>query len=160
MPLIVSDAGPLIALSRIDRLELLHKLFGKVMVPKTVVRELRLAEKRPGVLPLVQALRKDKWIKAMVPRGNLAVPGLDEGESAAILLAAAQECPLLVDERRARIVARKRGLSVLGTGRVLLAAREKGLIASVGDTLDALRESGYRLSDELCARLRELAGEV
>ena len=147
-------------MSRIDQLELLHELFGEVLVPKTVMRELRLEEERPGVLPLVQALRKDKWIVAKVARRSFALPGLDEGESAAILLAEAQECPLLVDERRARIVARKRGLFVLGTGRVLLAAREKGLIASVSDTLDALRESGYRLSDALCARLCELAGEA
>ena len=125
MPLIVSDAGPLIALSRIDRLSLLHDLFGRVLVPLTVVHELRLDEKRPGVLPLVQALRKDRWIEAVVPRDCPALPGLDEGESAAILLAEAQSCPLLVDERRARIVARKRGLTILGTGRVLLAGKEK-----------------------------------
>ena len=104
------------------------------------MRELRLEEKRPGVLPLVQALRKDNWITAKVARGSLDLPGLEEGESAAILLAEAQGCPLLVDERRARIAARERGFSILGTGRVLLAARETGLIESVGDTLDALTE--------------------
>ena len=48
MTLIVADAGPLIALSRIDQLELLRELFSKVWVPGMVLRELRLDEGRPG----------------------------------------------------------------------------------------------------------------
>ena len=50
MMLIVADAGPLIALSRIGGLDLLHKLFGQVVVPESVVRELPLDEPRSGVL--------------------------------------------------------------------------------------------------------------
>jgi len=49
MSLIVSDAGPLIALSRIDRLYLLRDLFAEIVVPAAVVDELRLDEKRAGV---------------------------------------------------------------------------------------------------------------
>lgn len=160
MTLIVADAGPLIALSRIDQLELLRELFSKVWVPGMVLRELRLDEGRPGTGSLAQAFLQDRWIEAVESPAGSAVPGLDEGESAAILLAMAQDCPLFVDERRARIAARKRAVPVLGTGRVLLAAKQRGLIANVRDCLDALRGAGYRLSDDLCTRLLELSDEA
>ena len=159
MPLIVSDAGPLIALCRIGQLELLHKLFGRVVVPEVVVRELRLDELRPGVELLAQAILQDHWIESTEAPGSHTLPGLGDGESAAILLAEHLHCPLLVHERRARLVAAKRGLSIVGTGRVLLAAKQKHLIRNVGDVLNALKGAGYRLSDELCSRLLALAGE-
>ena len=73
-----------------------------------------------------------------------AVPGLGEGESPAILPAEHFRCPLLVDERRARTVAAKRGLSIVGSGRVLLAAKHQPLIPNTGDILNALRAAGYR----------------
>jgi uncharacterized protein len=159
MSLIVSDAGPLIALSRIGQLELLHKLFGRIVVPEMVVRELRLDERRPGVELLAQAIHPDNWIESMKSPGSRALPGLGDGESAAIRLAEQLRCPLLLDERRARTVAGMRGLSILGTGRVLLAAKQKHLIPNIGDVLNALKAAGYRLSDSLCSRLLDLAGE-
>lgn len=160
MTLIVADTGPLIGLSRIGQLDLLRELFGVVLVPGAVVEELRLDEGRPGATRLAQALHEDRWIRAMDPPKYHALPGLDKGESAAILLAEAESCVLLVDEHRARAVARKRGLAVVGTGRVLLEARDRSLVASIGSNLDALKEAGYRLSDALCARLLEAADEA
>jgi predicted nucleic acid-binding protein len=160
MPLIVSDAGPLIALSRINRLGLLRELVHEVVVPDTVVQELQLDRSRPGVEGLAEALRKDRWVMAGIPADTRPIPGLGGGESAAIRLAEEMRCPLLIDERRGRIVAHKHGIAIIGTGRVLIAAKQKGLIDSVGPILQALQTAGYRLSDDLCARLRELAGEA
>ena len=87
-----------------------------------------------------------------------AQPGLGVGESAAIRLARKLDCPLLLDERRARVAARKQGLRVLGTGRVLLAAKERGLIPGVGrqpaeDTGHLSVESQHRVAvlDQLAA---------
>ena len=51
-------------------------------------------------------------------------------------------------------------MAVIGTGRILIAAKERGLIESVGDSLNALRDSGYRLSDELRSRLLAIADEA
>jgi predicted nucleic acid-binding protein len=159
MPLIVSDAGPLIALSRIGHLSLLQSLFVEVVVPTTVLNELRLAERRPGVEPLAEAVHSQGWIRSMALPEFQAIPGLGEGEASAIQLAEHLACPLLIDERRGRIAARKHGLEVIGTGRVLLAAKEQRLIETIDELLEALKDSGYRLSDGLCRRLLELAGE-
>ena len=159
MSLIAADAGPLIALSKIRRLSILTERFDQVIVPDAVVTELRLEQSRPGVEQLAFAVNKNPHIRTSTSHREGAVAGLDVGESAAILLAEEYSCPLLIDERRGRTAASRRGIRIIGTGRVLIAAKEHGLITSVKDELDALEDSGYRLSAPLYERLLELAGE-
>jgi hypothetical protein len=160
IPLIVSDAGPLIALSRIERLALLEHLFESVVVPHSVLRELRLDEPRPGVVLLATAARDQRWLRHMDPPNNGVITGLDVGESEAIHLAQHLQCPLLIDERRGRANARSRGIPVIGIGRILIAAKETGLIESVSVALTALRGAGYRLSARICARLLTIVDET
>ena len=157
---IVADAGPLIALSRIDRLSLLPHLFAAVVTPGVVIDELRLQEPRPGVARLADAVRAGVWLRSMTPCDDRVIAGLGGGESGAIRLAQELECPLLIDERRGRASARNRGMTVIGTGRILIAAKERGLIESVAGSLDALGDAGYRLSDELRSRLLAIAAEA
>ncbi|MEA3643310.1 MAG: DUF3368 domain-containing protein [Lamprobacter sp.] len=85
---------------------------------------------------------------------------LDAGESAAILLAQALACRfLLIDERRGRAMARRRGIPVVGVAGVLLAAKRRGLLETVKPVLLALSHQGYRLSDALITEVLRLAGE-
>jgi uncharacterized protein len=159
MRLIVADAGPLIALSRIRRLGVLRELFDEVVLPSLVVDELRLDEQRPGVEELGRAIAHEKWLRSRQPRITLPIAGLDDGEVAAIHLSEQLRCPLLVDERRARAVAAKRGIQTVGTGRILIEAKQRGFIARVDHELAALRTAGYRLSDALCRQILALAAE-
>jgi predicted nucleic acid-binding protein len=86
---------------------------------------------------------------------------LDAGEAAAILLAQETACRfLLIDERRGRAIARRRGIPVVGVAGVLLAAKRRGLPASVEPVLTALAHGGYRLSDALVLEVLRLAGEA
>ena len=157
---IVADAGPLIALSRIGRLALLRSIFRQVVLPAVVVEELRLEEDRLGVEDLQRALTRDGWLKSMAPQEAVSIAGLDAGEAHAIHLAEQLKGVLLMDERRGRNVAVRRGLPVVGTGRILLEAHQRGLIPSVSVELTALRKAGYRLSDALCRQLLLLADEI
>jgi len=159
MRLIVADAGPLIALSRIHRLGVLHEMFDEVVVPSLVAQELRLNERRPGVEELAHAFGREKWLRTRRPRNASPIAGLDDGETAAIHLSEQLRSALLVDERRARAVAAKRGIQTVGTGRILIEAKRRGLIVCVADELGALRQAGYRLSDALCRQLLSLASE-
>ena len=159
MRLIVADAGPLIALSRIGKLSLLADLFDDVVVPTVVLNELCLEEQRPGVEQLATALNQQKWLRSMTAKDQRAIPGLDDGEAAAIRLSAQLKCPLLIDERRGRTAAKHHDLQVVGTGRILLWAKEEGMIDSVQASLKELKAAGYRLSDQLCRRLIQLAAE-
>ena len=62
MRVMVADAGPLIALSRIGRLSLLADLFESVTVPRAVLEELRLSESRAGVEQLREAFEARQWL--------------------------------------------------------------------------------------------------
>ncbi len=164
--IVVADAGPLIALARIERLSLLNTLYGSVVVPETVLLELRLDSDRPGARVLsdslaggvIQARALPEHCKADLARLSLV---LDAGESAAILLAQETPCRfLLIDERRGRTIARRRGIPVVGSAGVLLAAKRHGLLASVEPVLVELAQQGYRLSDALVREVLRLADET
>jgi predicted nucleic acid-binding protein len=162
--LIIADAGPLIALARIDLLSILRDLHGETVIPPAVAAELELSNGRPGSLLLAAAVA-DGWIQieALVQTEALRSLKLllDAGEAEAILLAEKHPGdPLLMDEKRGRSVARSRGIPVIGTGRALLIAKEEGQIDRVLPALDQLAEVGYRLSPALRRQLGELAGEI
>lgn len=168
MSIIVADASPLIALASINQLSLLKKLYHNVFIPDAVKQELMLDSNMAGAKRLGLAINQG-WLKPKSceypkePYQQL-LQILDQGEVEAILLA---ECLvthkdyrfLLIDERKGRKVAQKRGLLIAGTGVVLLAAKQKAYINSVGQELDAMQKKGYRLSIALRRKLLEMAGE-
>ena len=81
-------------------------------------------------------------------------------EAEAILVAEEVECRfLLIDERKGRAVAKRRGITVVGVAGVLLAAKKRGLIDAVLPILKNLERAGYRVSAELIQEIARLAGE-
>lgn len=85
---------------------------------------------------------------------------LDPGEAEAILLAEKIACRFpLIDERRGRVIARRRGIPVVGTGGFLITAKREGAIESVTAELEHLTENGYRLAPMLVKKIRQSAGE-
>lgn len=117
----VADAGPLIHLSWIDRLDLLGDLFEEVLIPGAVEREVLGA---PPIVPSVDSLRAAlatrlvnvvQVTEASAVAQLRATTGLDPGESEAIVLV--QEVGadlLLIDERKGRAYAApQRGTSAL-----------------------------------------------
>jgi len=85
---------------------------------------------------------------------------LGTGEQSVLSLVLALECAVLMDDRPARRAARHPGLSVIGTGGVLIKARQKGLIPEVVPLLERLRTKGYHLSSGLIAMILQYAGEA
>lgn len=162
--IVISDAGPLIALSRIEQLVLLKKLYGAVLIPVAVQNELCCDTNLPVACGLRHAL-DDGWIEVhdlVDETGALATLQLilDPGESQAILLAERIGCRfVLMDERRGRQLAKSRGLKVVGIAGVLLAAKKKGLLDVVAPELEKLCKAGYRLSTQLIDEVLRLAGE-
>jgi uncharacterized protein len=129
----VADAGPIIHLSWIDRLDLLSALFEEVLVPAAVEHEvLRAGLTEPGVAAIRAAFTagslRVRPVQDPVAVARLQVAtGLDRGESEAIaLLREAGADVLLIDERRARRYAERETLPVTGTIGLLSRSRDRG----------------------------------
>jgi predicted nucleic acid-binding protein len=156
---VVANAGPLIALARIERLALLPTLYREVVVPPVVYQEITGEIDLPGAEELAQA----GWLRAMAARDQLAVQRLlfwlDRGESEAIVLAQEMGATLLIDERRGRAIAATLSLQITGTVGILLAAKELGQVQVVTPLLDALLAAGVRLSPRLYDEAQRQAGE-
>lgn len=162
MTSIVADSGPLIAFARSHRLDLLQQVAGSIVVPATVYAECVHQAEKPGAAALIEAraagrldVREDSTAGARL--GTL--PVLGAGEIAALAMALELGCPLLMDERLGRRVAALHGIPVVGSAGILLAAKDRGLIAEVAPILAAWRAWGYFLSPLLVEVVLRRAGE-
>lgn len=66
---------------------------------------------------------------------------------------------LLLDDQLARRTAEAAGFQVWGTLRVVLEAKENGLVAAVSPVVDQLKARGMWISDGVRKRILDLAGE-
>jgi len=143
MRLWVSDATPIIALSWIGAAHLLTQVLGTVLVPEAVRLEAgAVPDGATVVSPAAEAV-----VRALSLQ-------LDAGEAAAVAVALERHAGLIVDERRARRVATKMGIPVVGTLGVVLLAWKRGLVSDPVRMAMQLRERGLYLSDELLASFR------
>lgn len=160
--MVVADSGPLIALARLSLLQLLPQSFETVLVPEVVFVECTRHGDLPGARAILAAGDAGLFRRVPVP-GAEAFAGehlLDGGESAALLLAQELAVPALVDERKARLVARRLGIAVVGTVGVLVAARIAGQVGPLRPLFNALGEFGYRVSDALIQDALRRVGET
>ena len=102
------------------------------------------------------------WLKTVAtdPPAKRLLRTLDQGEAEAITLAARDHLPLLIDEARGRIAARKEGIRFFGTGALLIQAKRQKLIPEVKPVLDQMKDSGYRISASLRQEILKRAGEA
>lgn len=163
--IVVSDAGPLIGLARAGFLELLKTLYGIIWIPPEVHHELHPKSNLPGAHQLAQAIT-DGWLQvhelSLESRRDLVDLALilNPGEAQAIILAEQIKCRfLLIDERRGRRIARQRGLLIVGTAGILIAARKQGLLPAVLPVMDELAATGYRFSSALRDEVARLCDE-
>jgi len=157
---VVINATPVISLALINRLELLRRLYGEVLIPPAVRAEvLAGGPAAPGFVELQRA----EWIRVtdlQDPRRADLLSDLDRGEAEVIALAQELNATLvIIDERLARRHARRLGLQLTGTLGVLLKAKKHGLVPAVKPLLDQLQRGGFRLADFLITEALQLAGE-
>ena len=156
--IVVSDAGPLISLGRLNLLSLLPALFTQVQVPQEVLAECLARPEQADTVRAMAALEAG-WLQVCVavPLSEPAELGL--GERAAIGRALEIGAGLLADDFGARHYARAHGLAVIGTLGVLAIAKRAGHIARIAPLIEQLRASGLRLSHAAVADALAMAGE-
>jgi predicted nucleic acid-binding protein len=157
---VVINASPMIALLAIGQEGLLPMLFDDVLIPEAVREEIEAGRTKDANVIRIATLT---WLgsapAAPIPE-TVQGWGLGRGESSVLAVAAAESgCRAILDDLAARRCARFLGLTVMGTGRVLVLAKQRGLIASVRDPIDRLTARGFRLSERLVAKLLNDAGE-
>jgi predicted nucleic acid-binding protein len=161
MRLVVADTGPLNYLLLIDAIDLLPKLFEKVFVPNSVHREL-IHSAAPEVVR-VWAAQAPRWLEIRpdpeLGSNDPAYIALDDGERAAIALAAAISADLiLMDDRSGVAVAYRRGIAVTGTLGVLDLAARRGLV-DLSSAFGRLKATNFRYSPEIMEALLRLHSE-
>jgi uncharacterized protein len=157
----VSNSSPLILYSRIGQLGLLQTLFDEILVPPAVWHEVVVAGAgRAGQREVDHA----EWIRIHpLPRPAVSTQFafLDPGEAEALTLASSLDTavPILIDDEQARRVAEASELFPIGSGGILVRAKEAGLISSVRPHLMELRSAGLFLGDRAFRRVLERADE-
>lgn len=153
--IVVSDTSPITTLLQIGRVDLLHKLYGEVLIPEAVRSELsRLHQPLPEFFQCEPVLGR-----AAV--GQLLME-LDLGEAEAIVLAKEKNADfLLIDEIDGRDAATREGLHIIGLLGVLGEAKFAGLILSVGDILREIEtQTTFYISTQTKNLVLKLVGEL
>lgn len=153
---IVSNSSPLIALAKIGMLDIIKY---DIVIPKAVFDEIT----RPNRQYAKELYKwgRDKTIEVKNKKAvEYLVLIINRGEAETIALAEELNADaVLIDDLKARKIAKLRGLNIIGTIGVLLDAKEKGIIGELKPLLDMLIKKKIRVSKELYDHALELANE-
>lgn len=159
--MIIADNGPLIILARLELLKILQQLFKKICLPEQVYNECTANMRLPGALAIKESITAGilelKYVAELNPVFSDAYLG--EGERAAMSLALAENTPILLDDKRARLAAERQNLQVVGTAGILLAAKQRQLIKEIKIFIQQMEEFEYYISNELKINLLKRAKE-
>jgi predicted nucleic acid-binding protein len=149
---VVSDTSPIGYLLLIEQVDLLPALYKRIHIPLAVRDELKAA---PGFGDWVASSPEWLEVHAAPTVADAGLDHLDPGEREAIALAEEMRADLvLLDEKRARQVARERGLTRTGLLGVLDRAAQAGLV-QLEDALERLGRTNFRIEPRLIEALRE-----
>jgi predicted nucleic acid-binding protein len=148
--IIISDTSCLILLGKIGELEILKTLNSPIYITPEIRKEFGKA------LP--------EWIKVKAPQNstyqNILEMDIDSGEASAIALSLEfQNSILIVDDLKARKIAQKLKLRYAGSLGVILRAKQIGAISSVTPIINKIKETNFRISNQLLDFVIEQAGE-
>jgi uncharacterized protein len=163
--IVISDTSVITNLAAIGHLHLLQLLYGQILIPAAVYRELTdIDPPVSGTLEVqtlpwigVRTVDNFRMVQQLQTQGQL-----DLGESEAITLALEMKADLLlIDERRGRAEANRRGIRITGLLGVLVEGKRRSLIDAVKPLMDELiGTSEFRVSQALYVQILELVKEI
>ena len=158
MPACVADTSPLVALSSIQRLDLLRVVFDEVRIVPAVFAE--IVTEGVGwwqAKQLQDDIRDGKWMHRCAAISSALERDLrsrlgGSGEAEVIALAVHQRLPVLLDELAGRRAAGALGLTIIGSLGVLRRAKAGGHIDRIRPLATAMVEAGIYFHDSLLER--------
>lgn len=160
MPSAICNTSPLLYLFRINSIEWLPQLFDEVWTTSVSAKELKEGKNRGYDVPVVENF---EWLKIKDPK---TIPSewysvdLGMGELHTLALGFEnRDFILLLDDLLARKTAQTAGLTVWGTLRILIRAKEEKVIKEIKPYVYRLKDSGLWVSDEVLNRILRLADE-
>ena len=159
---VVSDTSPISNLAKVGQLSLLHQLYGTILIPTAVYKE--LLDERAGET-VIRAVQSASWLKTQTVKNKELVLTLQNrvhiGEAEAIVLSIEVNATrLLIDERLGRQAATGLGLRITGILGVLLVAKSQNLITAVRPIMDNLRtQASFRISSQLYDNVLNISDE-
>jgi len=161
----VSDATPLIHLSKISKITYLRYIFDKIFIPREIFEEVVIKGKQfnKKEVVLIEKLMEEKFIVVKDVSSLIEMSNLHVGELKAIALCKDLKIKnLLIDEKEGFDTSRLLGLNPLRTTALLLKLLNKKIIKfnDYKESLLNLSESGYFMSAETYERLIEAGRKI
>jgi len=155
---VVADSSCLIALTQIDKFELLKDLFLEVYIPHAVYDEVVVKGEGETGSDKTETAIKDGWLLKKAVKDNVAVNALTtlsgKGESEVIILSKELELDYaLIDERTARDMASLLNVKTIGVLGIIDMAIERGFSIEKRNIVDQLKDFGFRISDKLYKKI-------
>ena len=155
--ILIADSSALIALSVVDKLEILERLFGEVYVPRAVYNEVSQENKTESHRLSLYCRDRVLDISSDI---NFNI-SLGLGESEAMVLYKEKNADyLLCDDKKAKKFARNFNIKVIGSLGVLLKAKEAKLITEIAPLIETLRTSQIFIDDKTYEIVLSMAGEL
>jgi predicted nucleic acid-binding protein len=142
--IVISDTSCLILFHKIGELDLLRKVYDSISTTPEVAQEFQ--EKLPGWIKIESV--KDKKYQ------DFLETQIDKGEASAIALAKEMESPLLlIDDLKARKLAKKLNLRFTGTLGIIHKAKQVGAIGAVKPLIEKLQATNFRISENIIVEI-------
>ena len=143
---VILNTSPIIVLGKLRVLDKALNLFSEVEVPSGVIEE--LGRKKDEVYWELTSLIDEGRIH--IEDVKKEIPRLGLGESSAILLALTRDKIVVLDDKRARRLARELGLEVIGTLSILRKLHEEGVLVETPNAIyRRLIEIGFYIDKRL-----------
>ena len=141
---VIADASVLIILDKINQLDLLNGVYNQIYTTPEIFKEYGKPLPDWIIIKPTKDKKYQKFIETQV----------DLGEASAIALALERDDSLLIlDDLRARKLAKRLGITFTGTLGVINKAKSIGLISKIKPLIEKLKLTDFRISDKIIEAL-------
>lgn len=158
---VVVNTTPLITLSHVGQLDILKELYGEIIIPEAVYKELSVKEES---ICKKAVDRSVDWIRVENVKNQMAKTmyktQLHDGEVEVMILSKEIAADIvIIDDANAKKHAKYLGLPVTGTLGVLIKAKQEGYVNELRPILSQMVEEGIYISQSLIDMCLKQVGE-